>query len=57
MNANEITNQVQNFIKFVNSGWKTELAFDCCYDMIYDQIGAEEFLNLCQKSIKIEHND
>ena len=45
---NEINRQVENFIKYVSRGWKTELAFDCCYDMIYDMISAE----LCQEAIK-----
>ena len=52
---NEINRQVEIFIRYVSNGWKTELAFDCCYDMIYDMISAEQFLSLCQEAIK-SHN-
>lgn len=49
---NEINRQVENFIRYISHGWETELAFDCCYDMIYDMISAEQFLSLCQEAIK-----
>lgn len=52
MNTNEINRQAENFVKFVNLGRDTELAFDCCYDMVYDMIGKEAFLDLCQAAVK-----
>lgn len=51
-NMNEINRQVENFIKYVSNGWETKLAFDCCYDMIYDMISAEQFLILCIEAWK-----
>ncbi len=48
----EINQAVESFIKFIGYGWQTELAFDCCYDAVYDMIGAEDFLNLCQEAVK-----
>lgn len=52
MKEKEINEQVENFVKFVGSGWNTELAFDVCYDMICDLIDAEKFLNLCQRAVE-----
>ena len=54
MNAKRIYKQVRNFVKFIKNGWSTELAFDVCYDMVYDLIDAEGFLNLCQKAVARE---
>lgn len=53
MNA-EINRQVVIFLKWVASGWPVELAFDTCYDMVYDMIGAEAFLDLCLEAIKTQ---
>lgn len=30
------------------NGWETELAFECSYDAVYDEISEEDFLNAIQ---------
>jgi uncharacterized protein with von Willebrand factor type A (vWA) domain len=52
MNTHNIQTAVNQFVTFVKLGWKTELAFECAYDQVYDEIGEEAFLNLCQAEIK-----
>lgn len=42
---------VESFVKYVEMGWETELAFDVAYDAVYDIVGAEEFLNMCQAAV------
>ena len=48
---NEIQHAVESFVKYIRMGWETELAFDVAYDSVYDMIGAEKFLNICQSEI------
>ena len=47
-----IKHAVDTFIKLKMHGWQTELAFNACYDTVYDEISAEEFLNFCQAAAK-----
>lgn len=47
-----VAKAVQGFISLVGLGWKTELAFECSFDGVFDMLDKEEFLNLCQTAVK-----
>jgi hypothetical protein len=47
----DVKKQLDNFIEYLILGWNTELAFEVCYDAVYDVINKEEFLNLCEKEV------
>lgn len=47
-----IEKQVANFLFFKLSGWKTELALECCHDMVADLIDIDSFITLCQEAVK-----
>lgn len=46
----EIKSAISQFIAFIKLGWATEIAFECAYDQVYDIIGKEKFLDLCQSA-------
>lgn len=46
--SKSITEAVNRFISLIKLGWETELAFNCQYDTVCDEIGENDFLNLCQ---------
>jgi len=45
---------VNGFIILVINGWDVELAFTCMYDTVFDLIGIDSFITLCQKQCEIE---
>ena len=47
-----VAHAVKGFISLVVLGWQTQLAFDCSYDGVFNILGKEEFLDLCEAAVK-----
>lgn len=48
----EINAAASRFITYIRMGWEVEESFEIAYDSVFDIIGKEDFLSLCQVEVK-----